>query len=121
MARELTKKQKDFCDEYLKDGNRSKAAEKVYNVKNKNVARNIGSENLSKPNIREYLKGHAQSASETIIDIMNNSQDDRNRIVCAKDVLDRSGNKPTEKHEIEVKRIDGFKYLEPDKIVDKPK
>lgn len=50
----LTKKQKAFCDEYLKNGgNATQAAIKAgYNKKS---ARFTGSENLTKPNINDYI------------------------------------------------------------------
>ena len=47
----LTAKQQRFCDEYLIDLNATQAAIRAgYSEKN---ARNIASENLAKPNIRE--------------------------------------------------------------------
>lgn len=53
-ARELTQKQKRFCDEYLIDLNATQAAIRAgYSEKN---ARNIASENLAKPNISQYIK-----------------------------------------------------------------
>ena len=49
----LTEKQKLFVDEYLKDLNATQAAIRAgYKEKN---ARAIGCENLTKPNIQEYL------------------------------------------------------------------
>lgn len=49
----LTDKQKRFCIEYVKSGNATQSAIKVgYSKKN---ARNIASENLAKPNIKEYI------------------------------------------------------------------
>lgn len=49
----LTPKQKAFADEYLKCGNATEAAKKAgYNAKS---ARQIGTENLSKPSISEYI------------------------------------------------------------------
>ena len=49
----LTAKQQRFCDEYLVDLNATQAAIRAgYSKKNAN---NIASENLAKPNIREYI------------------------------------------------------------------
>jgi phage terminase small subunit len=53
--RRLTIKQKLFINEYVKTKNGMRSAMKVYDVKNKNVAGNIASENLNKPNIKESL------------------------------------------------------------------
>lgn len=49
----LTAKQRRFCDEYLIDLNATQAAIRAgYSEKN---ARNIASENLTKPNIKTYI------------------------------------------------------------------
>ena len=49
----MTPKQQKFCDEYLVSGNATDAAIKAgYSPK---TAYSIGNENLSKPEIREYL------------------------------------------------------------------
>ena len=49
----LTAKQQRFCDEYLIDLNATQAAIRAgYSAK---TARQIGTENLSKPSIREYI------------------------------------------------------------------
>lgn len=51
--KKLTAKQKMFCDEYLIDLNATQAAIRAgYSEK---TARQIGTENLSKPYIREYI------------------------------------------------------------------
>ena len=50
----MTEKQKRFCDEYLVDLNATQAAIRAgYSKKNAN---NIASENLAKPNIKNYIK-----------------------------------------------------------------
>ena len=56
MSRTLTKKQKNFVKEYVKTGNGQNSALKSYNVSNENVARNIASENLTKPNILKSIQ-----------------------------------------------------------------
>lgn len=53
MKRELTAKQRLFADEYLKYGNATRAAINAgYSHK---TARAIGTENLTKPNIKSYI------------------------------------------------------------------
>lgn len=53
----LTVKQSNFVKEYAKSGNATSSVIKAgYDVKNKAVARAVGSENLTKPNIQEALK-----------------------------------------------------------------
>jgi len=55
MARALTKKQKGFVKDYLKTGNGRIAAEKNYNVTNKESARAVASEVLTSPNVVKAL------------------------------------------------------------------
>lgn len=63
----MTAKQKRFCDEYLISLNATQAAIRAgYSVKN---ARNIASENLTKPNIKAYIDARmAEKDSELIAD-----------------------------------------------------
>jgi phage terminase small subunit len=63
----MTAKQKRFCDEYLLDLNATQAAVRAgYSEKN---ARNIASENLAKPNIKEYIDARmAEKENELIAD-----------------------------------------------------
>lgn len=50
----VTKKQKDFCHELMECGNKAEAARKAgYSEK---TAPQMASENLKKPNVREYLR-----------------------------------------------------------------
>lgn len=54
MENKMTAKQKRFCDEYLIDLNATQAAIRAgYSEK---TARQIGTENLSKPSIKEYIE-----------------------------------------------------------------
>ena len=61
----LTAKQQRFCDEYLIDLNATQAAIRAgYSEKN---ARNIASENLAKPNIREYIHNRLAEKEKALI------------------------------------------------------
>lgn len=64
MARKLNKKQQQFVDEYLIDLNATQAAIRAgYSV---NSARDIGCENLTKPNIQEAIaKAMAERSKRT--------------------------------------------------------
>jgi phage terminase small subunit len=54
--RKLTLKQERFAREYIKEGNASEAVRRAYpNVKTPLSVRVVGSENLTKPNIRERI------------------------------------------------------------------
>ena len=55
MSNKLTYKQKAFVNEFVKSKNATSAAMSVYSVKNRDVARQIGSENLAKPYIRQSI------------------------------------------------------------------
>ena len=57
----VTYKQRRFVEEYIKTkGNGQQAAMRTYNPKNENVARNIASTNLIKPNVKEELETQLQ-------------------------------------------------------------
>lgn len=51
---ELTEKQKRFCEEYLVDLNATQSA--IRAGYSKKVARSIGAENLTKPDIQQYIE-----------------------------------------------------------------
>ncbi len=62
---EMTEKQKRFCDEYLIDLNATQAAIRAgYSEKN---ARNIASENLTKPNIQKYIEERMAEKESALI------------------------------------------------------
>ena len=61
----LTKKQKDFCEYYLQTGNAAEAARKAgYSAK---TARVIGPENLSKPDVLEYIESRQAEMDKCLI------------------------------------------------------
>ncbi len=51
MSKRLTLKQLKFIQIYIETGNATKAAMTAYRCKNENVAKSLGSENLTKPDI----------------------------------------------------------------------
>lgn len=61
----LTPKQQAFCDYYIASGNATEAAIKAgYSEK---TARFVGCENLTKPNIKDYITLHTQQKEESRI------------------------------------------------------
>ena len=65
MAKDLTKKQQLFCDEYLIDLNATQAAIRAgYSEK---TARQIGQENLTKPAIKEYIEKRMAEKEDALI------------------------------------------------------
>lgn len=53
-----TIKEKRFVQEYLKTGNATEAAARVYDVKTRDSARNIGAQNVAKLCISDLLEKH---------------------------------------------------------------
>jgi phage terminase small subunit len=85
----LTDEQKRFCEEYLKDLNATQAAIRAgYSGK---TARQMGAENLSKPDIRDYidekLKEHSLSANETLKFISDIAKGDLKHYFIVKEVV----------------------------------
>ena len=67
MARKLTSKQRKFANEYIKSGNAADAARKA--GYSKRSARSVGQENLTKPDIKQYIDERmAEIASKRIMD-----------------------------------------------------
>lgn len=64
IVAKLTAKQKRFCDEYLIDLNATQAA--IRSGYSKKTARKIGQENLTKPDIKEYIQ-HRMDEKEKIL------------------------------------------------------
>lgn len=56
MANRLTKKQREFVEEYAETGNGTASVLAVYDTEDKNTAAVIASENLRKPNIQIALE-----------------------------------------------------------------
>lgn len=54
--------------------------------------------------VRNTIESHALAAVETVVDVMN-SEDEKARLVAAKDILDRAGHRPADvvehKHKLE--------------------
>lgn len=61
----MTEKQKRFCDEYLIDLNATQAA--IRSGYSKKTARKIGQENLTKPDIQEYIKKKLAEKEDALI------------------------------------------------------
>lgn len=97
MANRLTKKQKDFAEEYVKTGNGRQSVMKTYDPTTINAAGAIATENLKKPNVQEYIQSLAQEAANNIREIANTSENDGVRLSANKDILDRGGYKAVEK------------------------
>jgi phage terminase small subunit len=101
MATRITKKQKAFADNYLDTGNATKAVLRVYDTNDDNTAAAIGSQNLRKLNVIDYLNLNAKAVASNMLKLAMEAKSEMAQINAGKDVLDRSGYKPTDKHLIE--------------------
>ncbi len=90
MSKKLTKKQKKFVDSYMESGNATKAAKKAYKTSNDASARSIGSQNLTKLNIQEYLEEQAQPVLVNMVHLALNAEKQSDQIRAGKIILDRT-------------------------------
>lgn len=97
---DLTKKQEIFVKEYLDTGNGTQAALEAYDTDNPRVAAAIASENLTKPNIIEYLQSKAEVVASNMFKLAISAESEQVQVTAGKDILDRAGYKPVEKAEI---------------------
>ena len=88
--RKLTLKQQRFTDEYLKTGNATEAASRVYKTKNRNTANAIWNENLVKPGIKAEIEDRVQEAKDIIYWLAKWSKKDEVKIRAAQDIIDRA-------------------------------
>ena len=65
MRREFTNKQKRFCDEYLIDMNATRAA--IRAGYSKKTARQMGTENLTKPSIKKVIEKRMAEKEASLI------------------------------------------------------
>lgn len=97
MSRKLTKKQKIFADEYIETGNGRRSAFTAYDVETLEVAAVIASENLTKPNVMEYIQSKAELAAGYVFELAREANNEAVRLNASKDILDRAGFKAVEK------------------------
>lgn len=91
MARKITHKQRKFADSYLQHGNGTQAVLAVYDTTDPAVAAPMASENLSKPNVRQYLEDRAHVAASIVFQLANHGESDNIKLAASKDILDRAG------------------------------
>ena len=89
--KKLTQKQREFAGKYLETGNATEAAMRSYMPKKRATARSIGSENLTKPNIRAYLEERAGDAAAEIFKLSQGAKNENVRLNASRDILDRAG------------------------------
>lgn len=89
----LTPKQHGFVQTYLETGNATKSALEHYDTDDARVAQAIGSENLSKPLIREAIDDAYKMAKATIVSLAAGADNENVRLNAAKDIVDRAEGK----------------------------
>jgi hypothetical protein len=89
--KKLTIKQAKFAEEYLETGNATEAANRAYKPQKRATARAMGSENLTKPNIRAYLEERAADAVSMVFWLSQKAQSENVRLNACRDILDRAG------------------------------
>ena len=100
MSRKITKKQKEFANEYLLTGNGTQSVAKVYDTDDYSTQANIASDNLKKPNVIEYLQGISYRVANHVEQLAFKAESENVQMLASKDILDRSGYKPTDKMQI---------------------
>ncbi len=112
----LTVKEKRFAEKYVETGNATQAiVDAGYKVKSRSVARNMGSENVAKPDIRAYIQEMASGAATRILDMSMNARNEQVKFAANKDILDRGGFKAPERLDVTSggEPIGGFEYVIP--------
>lgn len=66
MARKITKKRKGFAKDYVETGNATEAAVRNFNVKDRDVARRVGSELLTFPDVIEEVDKVQKTIAESL-------------------------------------------------------
>ena len=97
ILRPLSVKQRKWADRKLKTGNGTQAALEVYDTKDYNTAAVIASENIKKPNVKQYLEDKAHRASERVFELAEQDKNLPVALGASKDILDRAGYKPVDK------------------------
>jgi phage terminase small subunit len=102
----LTRKQKAFADHLLDNPKHSatEAAQQSYLVSDRNTAKSIAAENLTKPAIQLYMNQHIDKAKETVVNLLD-SEKDEIKLRASQDILDRSHGKATQRTEVKQQSV----------------
>lgn len=112
MTTRLTKKEKGFVDDWLELGNATKAALRNYDTKIYSVAGAIGSENLKKQKIIDYIESQAAGAALRMKELSMSAKTEQVRFAANKDMLDRAGFKPQDKVDLTSKGEKIYQWAE---------
>lgn len=101
----LTVKQKKFADEYIKTGNATQSA--ISAGYSKNTAKSIGQENLTKPDVKQYIDAKMQKIED-------------NKIMGAQEALEQLSKIARGEPFIKMINLDENNEPKPDLVVPKP-
>jgi len=93
----ITPKQKKFAKEFIETGNATEAVVRSYNVKDRDVAKVVGAENLTKPNVLKLIESYAPKAQLRMEELSAQEKNLSVALGASKDILDRAGYKPVDK------------------------
>ena len=97
-APKLTMKQEKFANAYLETGNATEAVRRAgYDVGSDNMASVIGSKNIRNDKVMDFLRSKAEECANNIYILAQSAENENVRLSANKDIMDRSGFKPTDK------------------------
>jgi phage terminase small subunit len=97
--RKLKPKDKEFADCFLETNNASLAVRKAFPESKPSIAGVKGHRLLKKVNVQDYIESKAEMASNRVAELAKQSKNLLVALNASKDILDRAGYKPIEKHE----------------------
>jgi phage terminase small subunit len=86
----LTRKQKEFADEYIRTGNGTQSALKAYDTTDRKTAGVIAVENLTKPSVADYLQENRERAKVRMVELSEQNKALPVAFSATKDILDRT-------------------------------
>lgn len=86
-----------FANDYLDTGNATQAALNNYDTDDYMTAAAIGSENLRKPQVIEYMESKADVVAKHIFKLALEANNETVQLNASKDILDRAGFKPIDR------------------------
>lgn len=95
----LRSKHKEFADRYLEIDNGTQSIKDVYKEEeyDDDYAAVKACKLLKEDKVKAYLENNAGVAASNIVELANNAENETVRLNANKDILDRSGYKPTDK------------------------
>jgi len=96
----LTRKQKAFADEYIRDTKapNSDIVKRTYNITDTHTASQMARQNLNKPEIQLYIQEHINKAKEKIVELVDSDKEEI-AFRASVDILDRTTGKAIQRTE----------------------